>query len=114
MERGHPAQARAVLERIRGTADVHAELADIADAAAAAAAVPQLEAWKSLFRRAHRPQLVLSSLIPTFQQWWVNALWGLGRAVDVVGRWGQRAGACAATDCQHAGYPPACKGRYLR
>ena len=71
MERGHPAQARAVLQRIRGTTEVDAELADIADAAAAAAAVSQLEAWRALFRRAHRPQLVLSSLIPTVQQWWV-------------------------------------------
>ncbi|PRW20825.1 sugar transport 9 [Chlorella sorokiniana] len=31
--------------------------------------VSQVEAWRALFRRAHRPQLVLSSLIPTFQQW---------------------------------------------
>lgn len=85
MERGHPAQARAVLQRIRGTTEVDAELADIADAAAAAAAVSQLEAWRALFRRAHRPQLVLSSLIPTFQQWWVP--WPAGRrmcACDAV------------------------------
>lgn len=94
MERGHPAQARAVLIRIRGTAEVEAELADIADAAAAAAAVPQLEAWRALFRRAHRPQLVLSSLIPTFQQWCVLALGGLNRCV-LVGAGG--VGVCVCT-----------------
>ena len=101
MERGHPTQARDVLVRIRGTHEVDAELADIADAAAAAAAVPQLEAWRALFRRAHRPQLVLSSLIPTFQQWWVPPPCDFLLVCCMVVDAG--APACQATGCGRVG-----------
>lgn len=44
MERGRAGDARSVLQRVRGTKEVDAELADIADAAAAAAPVTQLQA----------------------------------------------------------------------
>jgi len=41
-----------------------------ADAVAAASSVPTGQAWRNLLtQRRFLPQLVLSALIPTFQQW---------------------------------------------
>ncbi|KAL4441204.1 hypothetical protein ABPG77_011441 [Micractinium sp. CCAP 211/92] len=70
MERGRAGDARAVLQRIRGTQEVDAELADLSDAAATAASVTQLQAFRNILtRREFSPQLALGVLIPTFQQW---------------------------------------------
>lgn len=59
-------EGRAVLERVRGTTDVDAEFLDICDAAKAAAAVPN--PWRTILERRYRPQLIISILIPFFQQ----------------------------------------------
>ncbi|KAL4419849.1 hypothetical protein ABPG75_006947 [Micractinium tetrahymenae] len=69
VERGKLEAGRKVLERIRGTADVDAEFADIQEAAASARQVGELQAWRNLLKRQYRPQAVLAVAIPTFQQW---------------------------------------------
>lgn len=61
---GDPAAARRMLQRVRGVADVEAELADLI-AAAAGAAKP---AAAAILRRKYRPQLVMAVAIPFFQQ----------------------------------------------
>lgn len=68
-ERGRPAQARRVLERVRGTTDVDAEYADIQQAAAQSRQYTQLESWRNLLQRRHRPSLVLAAVVPVAQQW---------------------------------------------
>lgn len=57
---------RTVLERVRGTKEVDAEFLDICDAAKAAAAVPN--PWRTILEPRYRPQLIISILIPAFQQ----------------------------------------------
>ncbi|CAA0834547.1 Sugar transport protein 7 [Striga hermonthica] len=61
-----PTRARAVLRKIRGTDDVHDELNDLVDASRASKAVKH--PFRNLMRRRYRPQLVMSLLIPFFQQ----------------------------------------------
>lgn len=59
---GDPAAARRMLQRVRGVADVDAELADLISAAAPAGAA------SAILRRKYRPQLVMAVAIPFFQQ----------------------------------------------
>lgn len=66
VSRNKEEEGRAVLARLRGTQDVDAEFLDICDAAKAAAAIPN--PWKTILQRKYRPQLIISILIPAFQQ----------------------------------------------
>jgi sugar porter (SP) family MFS transporter len=66
LERGMPDEAKKVLKRIRGVDDVHAEFEDIEEAAEAAARCGNQ--WKTIFKPAYRPQLILCILIPALQQ----------------------------------------------
>lgn len=67
VEQGRMEEGRAVLEKIRGTANVDAEFDDLIDASNAARAIKH--PFKNLFKRKNRPQLVLGALgIPAFQQ----------------------------------------------
>lgn len=65
--RGHPKQARAVLERLRGTHDVDAEWSDILDAVEVAKRA-DTSGWRALFSRRHPPELTVCELTPLFQQ----------------------------------------------
>ncbi|XP_073009746.1 sugar transport protein MST8-like [Typha latifolia] len=66
IERGHRDKAKAMLRRVRGTDDVQAEYDYLVAASEASKAVKH--PWRSLMQRKHRPQLVMSILIPVFQQ----------------------------------------------
>ncbi|KAK4385154.1 Hexose carrier protein HEX6 [Sesamum angolense] len=59
-------KAKKMLQRIRGTDDVQAELDDLVEASYASQAVKH--PFKNLMRRKYRPQLVMSVAIPFFQQ----------------------------------------------
>ncbi|KAF8041954.1 hypothetical protein BT93_A0528 [Corymbia citriodora subsp. variegata] len=68
LEKGNPTKAREMLHRIRGVSDreVEAEFNDIVEASEASKAVKH--PWRNLSKRKYRPQLVMSVLIPMFQQ----------------------------------------------
>lgn len=67
VEQGRLEEARAVLERVRGTVKVDAEFEDLKDASEAARAVKH--PFRNLLRPRNRPQLVIGALgIPAFQQ----------------------------------------------
>lgn len=67
VEQGKLEEARRVLEKIRGTAKIEAEFADLVDASNAARAVKH--PFRNLLRRKNRPQLIIGALgIPAFQQ----------------------------------------------
>ncbi|OWM77951.1 sugar transport protein 11-like [Punica granatum] len=66
IERGHHEEAKRMLQKIRGTEDVKAELGDLIAASEAAKKVQQ--PWRNMFLPRYRPQLVICSLIPFFQQ----------------------------------------------
>lgn len=66
LERGHSEEARRMLQKIRGTEDVHEEFQDLLDASEAARQVQH--PWKNIVQARYRPHLVLCSLIPFFQQ----------------------------------------------
>jgi hypothetical protein len=54
-------------------ADVTVELEDIVDAVNVSRTI--VNPWATILRRRYRPQLVISILIPTFQQWvGINAI----------------------------------------
>ncbi|CAA0836693.1 Sugar transport protein 1 [Striga hermonthica] len=59
-------KARKVLRRIRGTNDVQDELDDLIEASRASKAIEH--PFRNLMQRKYRPQLVMSVLIPFFQQ----------------------------------------------
>ncbi|KAL3647517.1 Hexose carrier protein hex6 [Castilleja foliolosa] len=61
-----PNKARKILEKIRGTDDVQDELNDLIEASQASKAIKH--PFKNLMRKKYRPQLVMSVLIPFFQQ----------------------------------------------
>eukprot|EP00882_Tetradesmus_deserticola_P030269 GHRQ01033969.1.p1 GENE.GHRQ01033969.1~~GHRQ01033969.1.p1 ORF type:complete len:125 (-),score=46.77 GHRQ01033969.1:870-1244(-) len=67
IERGKLEQGEKVLKRIRGVDDVTVELEDIVDAVNVSRTI--VNPWATILRRRYRPQLVISILIPTFQQW---------------------------------------------
>jgi MFS transporter, SP family, sugar:H+ symporter len=64
--RGQEAKARLVLERIRGTHQVAAELQEILQHVRAQQSLD--EPYRSILVRKYRPQLVISVLLPMFQQ----------------------------------------------
>lgn len=67
VERGKLEEARRVLEKVRGTKKVDAELEDLKDASAASRAVKR--PFRNLLKRKNRPQLIIGAIgIPAFQQ----------------------------------------------
>ncbi|XP_022871929.1 hexose carrier protein HEX6-like [Olea europaea var. sylvestris] len=62
---GHE-KAKRILQRVRGTDDVHAELDDMIEASNKARAIKH--PFKNIIRRKYRPQLVMSIAIPFFVQ----------------------------------------------
>ncbi|XP_038889386.1 sugar transport protein 14-like [Benincasa hispida] len=67
VEQGKLEEGRRVLEKIRGTANIEAEFADLVDASNAARAVKN--PFRNLLRRKNRPQLIIGAVgIPAFQQ----------------------------------------------
>lgn len=66
IERGHDEKARAMLCRIRGTADIHDEYADLKSASEESQTVKH--PWRNITHRRYRPQLIMAILIPFFQQ----------------------------------------------
>lgn len=59
-------KAKKILQRVRGTTDVQAELDDLIKASDKSKAVKH--PFKQIIKRKYRPQLVMSILIPFFQQ----------------------------------------------
>lgn len=66
LERGHTEKARDMLKKIRGTNNVDEEFQDLVDASEAAKRVEH--PWRNILKPQYRPQLVICSLIPCFQQ----------------------------------------------
>ncbi|XP_073150728.1 sugar carrier protein A [Henckelia pumila] len=65
IERGHREKGKKVLEKIRGTSDVHAELEDIIDASELANSIEH--PFRNILEKRNRPQLVMAIFMPTFQ-----------------------------------------------
>ncbi|XP_073279044.1 sugar carrier protein A-like [Primulina huaijiensis] len=65
IERGHQEKGKKVLEKIRGTSDVHAELEDIIDASELANSIEH--PFRNILEKRNRPQLVMAIFMPTFQ-----------------------------------------------
>eukprot|EP01097_Dermamoeba_algensis_P004702 TRINITY_DN3035_c0_g1_i3.p1 TRINITY_DN3035_c0_g1~~TRINITY_DN3035_c0_g1_i3.p1 ORF type:complete len:504 (+),score=99.45 TRINITY_DN3035_c0_g1_i3:239-1750(+) len=76
VERGKVEQARAVLEKIRGTPNVDREMDTIVNASKEAREREERESpWRSLFRKEYLPNLVICVLMPFFQQFTgINAI----------------------------------------
>ncbi|BBN00246.1 MFS transporter, SP family, sugar:H+ symporter [Marchantia polymorpha subsp. ruderalis] len=66
LQRGQPRRARAILEKIRGTANVDVEFADIAGAVAKAQGVRH--AFAAVRQRRYLPQMVVGLSVPVFFQ----------------------------------------------
>ncbi|RRT47838.1 hypothetical protein B296_00010491 [Ensete ventricosum] len=66
VERGQAEKAKTMLRRIRGSSDVQEEYDDLVAASDASKVVKH--PWSTLSNRKYRPQLVMSFLIPMFQQ----------------------------------------------
>ncbi|URD87095.1 Sugar carrier protein [Musa troglodytarum] len=66
VERGMRVEAKATLQKIRGTEDVDMELHDMIEASEASKQVRH--PWQSILRREHRPHLIMAIAIPAFQQ----------------------------------------------
>lgn len=65
IERGHKEKGRRVLEKIRGTKDIHAELEDITDASELANSIEH--PFRNILEKRNRPQLIMAIFMPTFQ-----------------------------------------------
>ncbi|KAA8535287.1 hypothetical protein F0562_030290 [Nyssa sinensis] len=65
IERGSKEKGKEVLQKIRGTENVHAELQDIIDASELANSIKH--PFRNIFERRNRPQLVMAIFMPTFQ-----------------------------------------------
>ncbi|KAL2502587.1 Sugar transport protein 7 [Forsythia ovata] len=65
IERGLKEKGQKVLEKIRGTSDVHAELLDIIDASDLANSIKH--PFRNILEKRNRPQLVMAIFMPTFQ-----------------------------------------------
>lgn len=65
IERGLQEKGRKVLEKIRGTSDVEAELQDIMDASELANSIEH--PFRNILERRNRPQLVMAIVMPTSQ-----------------------------------------------
>ncbi|KAG5241638.1 sugar transport protein [Salix suchowensis] len=66
LERGNHEKAKKMLQRIRGTSNVDQEFQDLVDASTAAKQVEH--PWKNFTGRKYRPQLIICTFIPFFQQ----------------------------------------------
>ena len=66
LERGHTEKARRMLQKIRGTDNVDEEFQDLMDATKAAKKVEH--PWRNILQPRYRPQLIMCTLIPFFQQ----------------------------------------------
>ncbi|XP_077254043.1 sugar transport protein MST3-like [Tasmannia lanceolata] len=66
IDRGKPEEARKMLMRIRGTDDVHEEFQDLVAAREESKTVTK--PWQNILKRKYRAQLVMSIMIPFFQQ----------------------------------------------
>ncbi|KAJ0974876.1 hypothetical protein J5N97_016841 [Dioscorea zingiberensis] len=66
IERGHPAKARSMLKKVRGTDDIEDEYNDIVAASEESKLVEH--PWANIFKRKYRPQLTMAFAIPFFQQ----------------------------------------------
>lgn len=67
VEQGRLDEAREILEKVRGTANVDAEFEDLKDASEAARAIKN--PFQNLLKPRNRPQLIIGALgIPAFQQ----------------------------------------------
>ncbi|KAG9452777.1 hypothetical protein H6P81_005681 [Aristolochia fimbriata] len=66
VDRGHSNEARAMLVKIRGTQDVDEEFNDLVAASEASKQVKH--PWRNFRQRKYRPQLIMSFMIPAFQQ----------------------------------------------
>jgi sugar porter (SP) family MFS transporter len=74
-QRGHVDRAEQVLKRLRKSDDVSAELDDIREATRLCAENSTLDSWRQLGKRKNMPQLVISILVPFFQQFTgINAI----------------------------------------
>lgn len=65
IERGSKEEGRKILEKIRGTDNVEAELQDIIDASELANSIEH--PFRNILERRNRPQLVMAIFMPTFQ-----------------------------------------------
>ena len=75
IERGRVEDGRRVLQRLRGTQDVEVEVEDIIEATELANRVTLRQSYSELLTPAYRPQLIISILIPFFQQFTgINAI----------------------------------------
>ncbi|KAJ8618572.1 hypothetical protein MRB53_014758 [Persea americana] len=66
IERGHREQAKAMLQKVRGTNDVDEEFQDLIEASEAAMQVQH--PWSNILQKKYRPQLTMAIAIPFFQQ----------------------------------------------
>ncbi|KAL7110991.1 hypothetical protein ACP275_05G060700 [Erythranthe tilingii] len=66
IERGMKEEAREMLQKIRGTTEVDAEYDDLVEASEVSKLVEN--PWKTIMEPRYRPQLVITALIPFFQQ----------------------------------------------
>lgn len=65
VERGKTEEGRKILEKIRGTDNIHAELQDITDASELAKSIEH--PFRNILKKRNRPQLVMAIFMPTFQ-----------------------------------------------
>ncbi|KAI7844484.1 hypothetical protein COHA_001943 [Chlorella ohadii] len=72
IERGHHERGRRVLERLRGTTNVHSEYSDIQEASDLAGKIRLRDSWKAMFTRPYSPMLTVTCLIAMLQQWTGN------------------------------------------
>ncbi|KAJ7547074.1 hypothetical protein O6H91_08G067600 [Diphasiastrum complanatum] len=73
IERGYQDKGRALLEKVRGTKNVDAEFQDLVQASEKANAIKQ--PFRNILEKRNRPQLVMATLIPFFQQFTgINAI----------------------------------------
>lgn len=66
IERGQHAEAKAMLQKIRGTNNIEEEYQDLVDASEAASKVKH--PWKNIAQPEYRPQVTFCTFIPFFQQ----------------------------------------------
>jgi MFS family permease len=66
VQRGRADDGRKVLQKIRGTNNVDVEFDDIVEAVRISASVKN--PWRTITRRRYWPQLIISILVPIFQQ----------------------------------------------
>jgi len=73
--RGHLERGREVLERLRGTKDVDAEVEDIKEASVVANSIGLRQSWRIMFTRSYSPMLIVTVAIACLQQFTgINAI----------------------------------------